>query len=135
MAKILIVYATREGQTEKIAQHMATVLRSRGDTVDLIDADVERPRALASFNAVIVAAPIHAGGYPRSIVRFVKAYKDLIERVPSAFCSVGLAVASRTTDGRAATLTVVEKFVKRTGWQPGRVELVAGALPYRNTTR
>jgi menaquinone-dependent protoporphyrinogen oxidase len=63
-------------------------------------------------------------------VRFAKQHRAFLERRPSAFLSVGLAIASRTTDGRAETLPVVEKFVKRTGWRPARVELVAGALPY-----
>jgi menaquinone-dependent protoporphyrinogen oxidase len=53
-----------------------------------------------------------------------------LQVVPSAFFSVGLAIASRTSDGRAQSLEVVEKFVKKTGWRPGRIELVAGALPY-----
>jgi menaquinone-dependent protoporphyrinogen oxidase len=131
MMNIVIVYATREGQTKKIAEHMATWLRSRGDTADVIDADcATRSVELERFDGVLVVAPIHAGGYPRSIVRFAKNHRDALERVPSAFCSVGLAIASRTNDGRAQTLPLVEKFVKQTGWQPKRVELVAGALPY-----
>jgi menaquinone-dependent protoporphyrinogen oxidase len=127
----LIVYATREGQTQKIAEHMVTWLRSRGDTADVIDTDRFTGAVdLDRFHAVVVAAPIHAGGYPRSIVRFAKAHRDALGRMTSAFCSVGLAVASRTNDGRAQTLPLVEQFVKRTGWHPKHVELVAGALPY-----
>jgi len=131
MANILIVYATRQGQTEKIARRIATVLRAQGHAAELFDAD--RPKetpALEGFQAVFVGAPIHAGGYPRSVVRFVEEHHASLERVPSAFFSVGLAVASRTTDGRAETLPIVEKFILRTGWNPTRVELVAGALPY-----
>ena len=85
---------------------------------------------LEHFGGALVCAPIHAGGYPRSLVRFAKQHRAFLERGPSAFVSVGLAIASRTTDGRAETLPIVEKFVKQTGWRPGRVELVAGALPY-----
>jgi len=36
---ILIVYATRQGQTEKIARRLSTVLRERGDEAQLVDAD------------------------------------------------------------------------------------------------
>jgi len=43
---------------------------------------------------------------------------------------VGLAVLSRTGDGRAQTMRIVERLVAETGWHPQRVELVAGALPY-----
>jgi len=131
MLNILIVYATREGQTEKIARRLAMVLRERGDAPELVDSDhPDRTLDLEHFHGVLVCAPIHAGGYPHSLVRFAKQHRAFLERGPSAFVSVGLAIASRTTDGRAETLPIVEKFVKQTGWRPGRVELVAGALPY-----
>ncbi|HEY3500587.1 MAG TPA: flavodoxin domain-containing protein [Polyangiaceae bacterium] len=131
MASILVVYATKEGQTEKIARRITDTLRHEGHTVDLVDTD--HPRVVPEhgrFQAVFVGAPIHAGGYPRSVLRFVRTHHALLERVPSAFFSVGLAVASRTSDGRAQTLPLVEKFVEQTGWRPRRVELLAGALLY-----
>ena len=131
MANTLIAYATRHGHTEKVARRVAGVLRARGHSPELVDTDrvnwfPDSPR----IRAVLVCAPIIVGGYPRSIVRFVKDHRALLARVPSAFLSVGLAIASRTTDGRADTLRVVETFATRTGWRPTRVELVAGALPY-----
>ena len=63
-------------------------------------------------------------------MRFARAHARELTRLPTAFCSIGLAVASRTTDGRAETLPLVAKFVRKTGWQPDRTELVAGALVY-----
>jgi menaquinone-dependent protoporphyrinogen oxidase len=131
MANVLIAYATKEGQTEKIARRVAQTLAAQGHTGELFDADHPGlPLELERFRAAIVCAPIHAGGYPRSIVRFAREHKDFLERVPSAFFSVGLAVASRTSDGRAQTQPVVEKFIKQSGWRPNRVELIAGALVY-----
>lgn len=131
MANVLIVYATKEGQTGKIARRIAQTLRAMGHGAELLDVEHSTdPLDLESFQAILVGGPIHAGGYPRSVVRFVTTYKNVLEHVPSAFFSVGLAVASRTSDGRAQTLEVVERFVKRTGWRPERVELVAGALTY-----
>jgi menaquinone-dependent protoporphyrinogen oxidase len=131
MSSIVVVYATRQGQTEKIARRIAAALQSRGHTVDLRDADRGAAAMdLARFDLAFVGAPVHAGGYPRSVVRFVRANLDFLQRVPSAFFSVGLAIASRTSDGRAQTLPLVEAFVRRTGWRPRRVELVAGALTY-----
>ena len=63
-------------------------------------------------------------------MRFVKAHRTGLDRVPTLFFSVGLAVVSKIGDGRAQTMRIVEKLVAETGWRPGRVELVAGALPY-----
>ncbi len=130
-AKVLIVYATRDGQTRKVARRIADVLRSRGHAAETVDA--EHPPAgldLGRFSTIFVGSPVRSGGYLPSIVQFAREHREALERVPSAFFSVGLAVASKTHDGRAQTTRLVKEFVRRTGWHPRRVELVAGALPY-----
>jgi menaquinone-dependent protoporphyrinogen oxidase len=131
MATIAIAYATRKGQTLKVAEYLATAIRLAGHHVQLLDTD-RPPRALHldQVDAVIVAAPIHGGKYPPSIVRFARAHGGELTRVPTAFCSIGLAVASRTAGGRAKTQAVVDAFQRKTGWRPSRTELVAGALKY-----
>jgi len=131
MANVLIVYVTRLGHTQRIAARMAQALRAWGHGVELIDA--EQPYGglkLDRFDRFIVGAPILAGGYPRAVARFVRKHRALLEQVPSAFFSVGLAIASRTHDGRAQTQAVVDRFLKRTGFHPAHVELIAGGLPY-----
>jgi menaquinone-dependent protoporphyrinogen oxidase len=131
MASIAIAYATRKGHTLKVAEYLATEIRLAGHNVELIDTDrPSRALHLNQVNAVIVAAPIHGGKYPPSIVGFARAHGDALARVPTAFCSIGLAVASRTTEGRAKTQAVVDAFQRETGWRPSRTELVAGALKY-----
>ncbi|HYP98401.1 MAG TPA: flavodoxin domain-containing protein [Polyangiaceae bacterium] len=131
MANVLIVYATKEGQTAKIARHIAQTLSAAGHKSELFDADhPTRGFDLTRFQSAIVGGPIHAGGYPRSIVRFVRKNRAFLERVPSAFFSVGLAVESNHSDGRAQTMVLVDKFIEETGWRPQRVELIAGALLY-----
>ena len=131
MANVLIVYATKEGQTAKIARHLAQTLGAAGHNVELFDAEHPTPRLdLAPFQFAIVGGPVHAQGYPRSLARFVRKNRAFLERVPSAFFSVGLAVASRNSDGRAQTRPLVDKFLGETGWRPQRIELVAGALVY-----
>jgi menaquinone-dependent protoporphyrinogen oxidase len=130
MANILLVYATRHGQTEKIARRLASVLTSHGHSADLFDADHSVEADLRAYGAIVVGAPIHASGYPRSILRFVREHREFLQRVPSAFFSVGLAVASRTHDGRKQTLPIVERFIADSGWRPARIELIAGALAY-----
>lgn len=131
MANVLIVYASRNGQTKKIAERIAGTLDAGGHDTRLFDAeratgDVDPRR----FARVFVCAPIYAGGYPASIRRFVREQRQALQGVPAAFCSVGLAVASRTTDGRAETMPLVERFLTKTGWRPAAVELIAGGLPY-----
>ena len=64
MMNILIVYATRQGQTEKIARRLATVLREHGEAPRLVDTDhPDGSLDLEHFQAALVCAPIPAGGY------------------------------------------------------------------------
>jgi len=135
MAEVLVLFATREGQTEKIARRMAAVLEAKGHRVQLRDVDrSSRELDLRRYGAIFVGSPVRVGSYLRSVVRFVQARREVLERVPSAFFSVSLAVAprkgERKNDGRDETMRVVEKFIRATGWTPRRVELIAGALPY-----
>lgn len=57
MANVLIVYATREGQTRKIARRIADVLCERGHATELVDTDdAPGDLGLARFDAVFVGA-------------------------------------------------------------------------------
>lgn len=131
MANVLIVYATRHGQTERIARRMAATLEGHQHQVQLLDAaHVPRSFDVNPFEVALVGGPMYAGRYPAAIVRFARARREFLQRTASAFFSVNLAVASRTSDGRAETLPCVEKLIQQTGWRPARVELIAGALSY-----
>jgi len=131
MANVLVVYATQQGQTEKIARYIAQSLAAAGHNSELFDVAHPTPRLdFGRFQCAIVGGPIHAQGYPRALLRFVRKNRAFFERVPAAFFSVGLAVASRTSDGRAQTDPLVQKFLAQAGWNPQRVELIAGALKY-----
>jgi menaquinone-dependent protoporphyrinogen oxidase len=127
---VLIVYATKDGQTEKIARRIADTLGSEGHSAELFDADHLRPLDLGRFGAAAVGAPVHQGSYPSSIVRFARENRAFLDRVGADFFSVSLAVQSRTSDGRAQTLEVVDKLVQQSGWRPRRIGLFAGALLY-----
>ena len=131
MATVLVVYASHDGQTRKIAEWVATVIRGRGHLVELLDADgASQDRDLSRFQAVLIGSPIRAQGYLRPVVRFIQSHRTTLDALPTLFFSVGLAVVSKVHDGRAQTMQVVEKLIAETGWRPDRVELVAGALQY-----
>lgn len=131
MANVLIVHATRHGQTTKIARRMEAVLRRKGHAVQVVDT-ARPPKSVEvwRFDVTFVGAPMYAGHYPASLIRFVRSQREFLQRGVSVFFSVNLAVASRTTDGRSETLPLVERFIEETGWRPTRVELIAGALAY-----
>ena len=131
MATVLVVYASRDGQTRKVAERIANVLRVRRHVVEVLDAArAPSDLDLSRFQAVLVGSPVHAQGYLRPVVRFIQAHRTELHRIPTLFFSVGLAILSKINDGRAQTMQIVDRLIAETGWHPRRIELVAGALPY-----
>jgi menaquinone-dependent protoporphyrinogen oxidase len=130
MANVLVVYATHDGQTRKIAERIATMLRIHRHVVELLDAAQSREVDLSRFDAVFLGSPVRAQGYLRAVVRFIRSHRTALERMPTLFFSVGLAVISKSGKGEEQTMEIVRKLVADTGWHPKRVELIAGALPY-----
>lgn len=137
-----VFYATREGQTRRIAEHVARALRSRGLHVDVFDVDGALPAGLdvARYAAVVLAASIHMGKHERSMIAFVRAHRAALERLPTAFLSVSLsqaaaddpnASAARRRRAAEEVQKTIERFVRTTRFRPTRVQPVAGALLYR----
>lgn len=140
MKPICVFYATREGQTQRIAERVAADLRARG-----LDADVMNLRyvptamSLSSYSAAILAASVHAGRHEPEMVKFVRQHLAELATLPTAFLSVTLseagaerADATREEHARfvAGVNEVLNRFFQATGWHPKLVKPVAGALVY-----
>ena len=137
--RIAIVYATREGQTKRIVEYLAGVLRARDVGADLFDASDDPDVDLEAYEAVVVAGSVHIGKHERELVDFVKEHRAELERVPTAFLSVSLSQAGvedpkRTVEQRARAARnvagVIDTFLQKTGWHPRWTQPVAGALLY-----
>jgi menaquinone-dependent protoporphyrinogen oxidase len=128
---VLVVYGTTEGQTRKIAAFLAETLTRAGDVVTLVDVKELPPGFdLAGFDAVILAARVHAGTYPWSMTRFVRHHRAALETRPSAFVSVSMTAAGRTEADRQELDRYVENFTAKTSWRPRPVHHAAGARLY-----
>ena len=131
MTRILIVYGTTDGHTRKIAEVLAEDLRANLCSVDILD--VAGPQWRLSpegYDGVIVAASVHIGDYQRAVARWVRAHAPMLNTMPTAFLSVCLAVVERRIEARQEILRIMQRFLKRCGWQPTITRMVAGALPY-----
>jgi len=131
MSTILIAYGTSEGQTAKIAEQLAGFILAQGH--DVVTADIARGApapAPAGYQAVIVGASVHKAKHQRWVVDYVRRNRPALERLPSAFFSVSLAIQDGSEKGRLEAEGYVETFVKETGWDPEKVGLFAGALVY-----
>ena len=126
MSRICIPYATTEGQTAKIAEYVADVVREHGHearTVDLKDAGED---VLAGCDAVILGSSIHMGKHDKHVGDLVRRNRAALERLPTALFSVSLAAHGDTHEAE----TYVEEFEEETGWRPSMVALFSGALLY-----
>ena len=137
---LLIVYATREGQTRRIAEHLAATARARGNDADVIDAgDLPQSFSLDSYAAAIVTGSVHVGKHEKELVAFVRDHKEALERIPAVFLSVSLSEAGaedadRTPEQRERASEDVQRmihdFLHATGWHPAKVRAAAGGLTY-----
>lgn len=129
MARILVAYASSEGQAEKIAHHVARRLEDRDHLVRLIDLKAGEGEAGADdCDAAILAGSLHLSRHDPALGRFILRHAAALHRFPTAFLSVSLTAASRDAGELRALDEVVRAFLHDVGWQPGRVELVAGAV-------
>lgn len=129
--RILVLFATIEGHTGKIAQHVSSMLEKAGHDVRMINATQEEAVPGAEeFDASIIAAPIHIGTFPAPMRRLVKTNADTLMARPGAFVSVSLAAASSVDEELEEVAKYVEEFSEETGWWPLSVHHAAGALKY-----
>ena len=130
--KLLIVFASQEGQTAKIALHVKSCHVDNLEAVDLADVTafplIDVPGA--SYDTVMVAAPIYVQHHLDSVAEFVKTHRETLAMMPSMFVSVNLAAADRSPNAREALQHLVELFTEETGWQPEATEFVPGSLMY-----
>jgi menaquinone-dependent protoporphyrinogen oxidase len=128
---MLLVYGTTEGQTRKVAAFMADRLAGLGHSALTVDCTEVPPSLdLAGFDAVLVAASVHAGRYQSSVVHFVNEHGAALDARPNAFISVSLSAASDEPEEVEGLRECVGEFVADTGWTPRRIHHVAGAFRY-----
>ncbi len=118
MARILVLYATIEGHTARIAERVAAALRTHGHRVDVLPACAEAD--LLGYEAVVVGASIHYGHHPADLRELLRKNRAALAARPGAFFSVSLSAKER----------YLQRFLRQVGWQPQATATFAGALQY-----
>ncbi len=131
---VLIVFATREGQTAKVAKCLEERFRTRGLDVLLVnarDAEALAGLELGSFALLIFGGSMHAGGVEKELVRFINRHATVIAEMQSAFFLVLLSAATRDPALREQWLADAEtKVRKQLDVEFESIEMIAGALRY-----
>ena len=125
-----MLYGTAHGQTRKIASALAEALRTSDIDVDVVNAQEPLDPTPLDYAAVIVAAPVRVGQYPKAVRRWVTSHADELRRRAGAFVSVCLGVLEHDPKTDAVVEGILQRFFEQTGWSPATVKIVAGALPY-----
>lgn len=125
--KVLIFYATVEGQTGKIARYINTELEAAGHQVTLVEAsDREAQIDPEAHDKVILAAPVHERRHPKAFELFLAGQRNRLDPARTLLLSVSLMAAFENAREDAADF--VTEMEMRTGFTPDHVALVAGAV-------
>ncbi|KPP93050.1 MAG: menaquinone-dependent protoporphyrinogen oxidase HemG [Rhodobacteraceae bacterium HLUCCA08] len=125
--KVLVAYATREGQTRRIARHVADRIVEAGHTTELLNLDDAADIGPDRFDRAVLAASVHAGQYQRALGDFAARHADALARMPTLFLSVSLAAAGHDAEEWRSLDRILSDMNEATGWTPGQVAQVAGA--------
>ena len=118
--KMLIVYASRYGQTEKIARRIAEVAGAIDVKTDVVSIAAAEKLPLSDYDYLIVAGSVYFGRHSRQLEDFVRRKLTILSAMEAAFVSV-----SGSKDE-----AFIHDFARRTGWIPEIYALFAGGEPY-----
>ena len=126
--KTLILYATHDGQTKKIAEFIASLLEGEVTLVALADSV-----SLMEFDRIIIGASVRYGHFARALYEFVQKNTALLHQKSVVFFGVNLTARKAGKDS-IETNVYVRKFLQRIDWTPTLAAVFAGALLYPRYT-
>lgn len=129
MEKSVIIYASVDGQTKKICDHINGVLLSKKQDVELVSIADFRDN-LKDFDKIILASSIRYGKHNQDVINLINQNYELLNTKKSAFISVNL-VARKEEKRQAHTNPYVVKFLDKIKWKPTIVEVFAGKINYK----
>jgi NAD(P)H dehydrogenase (quinone) len=111
MAKILIVYDSKTGHTEKMALAVAKGAEITGTTVTVKKATQTTPEDLLSADGIIMGSPVYFGQMTAKLKQViddsVKVFRKLDGKVGGAFASSG----GLASGGETTLLSIVEAML------------------------
>ena len=127
-----VFYATGEGQTRRIAERLVAIFDTRGFSSRAVDMAGSGADYVdwTHVRAAVVGASLHMQRHQRAARAFVTEYADDLNRHPSAFLSVSLAVASEHAGEREAARRLARAFPSSCEWHPDETVCLAGRLAY-----
>ena len=129
MANILIMYATTDGHTLEICQHIKQVIEHNGNCVTMHSIDDGSDVDLRTFDKIVLGASIRYGKHSKQVYQYIKNNQQILDSKPNAFFSVNV-VARKPEKNQPQTNPYLKKFLKEITWQPRQLAVFAGKLNY-----
>ena len=124
---VLVVYATVEGQSRKVAEFAADVARDLALDVEVVDASAEDETVpLDVADTVILAAPVHERRHPAQFEVLLSGQKEALAKCRTCMLSVSLSAAF--PEGLEEAQDYLTEMKMRTGFEPDTEMLVPGAV-------
>ncbi len=126
----LVLYASHDGQTARIAKAIAEEISAFG-----LDVRLENLSSLAPdfdpspYSSFLIAAPIRYGYHLPAAREFIDKHSSLLNNTPSGFLSVNL-TARKPEKQEPMTNRYMVKFLNKSSWKPGYLGVTAGSLLY-----
>ena len=126
---VLIVYASVEGHTLKIAHFLRALVQRTGREATLVDAgEKAAPAPLGGVDKTVIVAPIHRQRHPARLEKYLRANKHLLNQHQTLFLSVSLCAAF--PEGLDEAHSYVAELKERTGFSAKNSACIAGALQF-----
>jgi menaquinone-dependent protoporphyrinogen oxidase len=122
-----VFFGTTEGQTRRIAERLVALLRAKGLTSQAIDVASSDAQYVdwTRARAAIVAASLHVQRHQRAAEAFVREHAAELNRRPSVFISVSLAINSEHQSERDAATRIAGELPASSGWHPDAIVCLA----------
>ena len=132
--KLLLIYGSTDGQTEKIAGYIWQQIEKPGVEVAVYGANATPPKP-EGFDGVIIGSSIRNRQFQAPVENYILSNMPALNATPSILFTVSSAAinirAKGTNSWQLKGLNVLTgQLLKRTGWKPVLIEHIAGAVKY-----
>ena len=129
MIKYLLIFSSVDGHTKNICDRLHLNLNNKHNSkvISIENADRED---LSAYDYIIIGASIRYGKHRSSLYKFIKKNITILDKKNNAFFSVNV-VARKENKGTPETNPYIQKFLKKSQWQPKNLAVFAGKINYR----
>ena len=128
--RILICYASTEGQTRKICRFCLEQMAAQGHAVEMLSAQDAEYLEIAPFDAAILAGSVHMNQLQTELGEFAADHAPALNGIPTMLLEVSLAIVGQDPDEIAELDQIAARFCQKAGWSPGSIHQIAGAFRF-----